>query len=78
MGYKIDDRLFSTNFDRLGFQRMIDNIETGKITCVITKHLSSESKPYFDRPICWTFQAGRNQKEVRQQDEESGQMICIF
>ena len=36
----IDDGWSGTNYDRPGFQRMIDDIEDGKINCVITKDLS--------------------------------------
>jgi hypothetical protein len=35
----IDDGWSGTNFDRPGFQRMIDDIEEGKINCVVTKDL---------------------------------------
>ena len=33
----IDDGWSGTNFDRPDFQRMIDDIEDGKINCVVTK-----------------------------------------
>ena len=33
----IDDGWSGTNFDRPSFQRMIDDIEDGKINCVVTK-----------------------------------------
>lgn len=36
----IDDGYSGGNFDRPGFQEMIDDIEKGKINCVITKDLS--------------------------------------
>ena len=36
----IDDGWSGTNFDRPSFQRMIDDIEDGKINCVVTKDLS--------------------------------------
>ena len=45
----IDDGWSGTNFDRPDFQRMIDDIEDGKINCVVTKddcvilELNSES-----------------------------------
>ena len=32
-----DDGWSGTNFDRPSFQRMIDDIEDGKINCVVTK-----------------------------------------
>lgn len=35
----IDDGWSGTNFDRPDFQRMIDDIEDGKINCVVTKDL---------------------------------------
>ncbi len=36
----VDDGYTGTNFDRPGFQRMIKDIESGRINCVITKDLS--------------------------------------
>ena len=33
----IDDGWSGTNFDRPDFRRMIDDIEDGKINCVVTK-----------------------------------------
>lgn len=42
----IDDGWSGTNFDRPAFQRMIDDIEDGKINCVITKDLSRLGRNY--------------------------------
>ena len=42
----VDDGYSGTNFDRPGFQRMIDDIEDGKINCVITKDLSRLGRNY--------------------------------
>ena len=36
----IDDGWSGTNFERPSFQRMIEDIEAGKINCVVTKDLS--------------------------------------
>lgn len=33
----VDDGYSGTNFERPGFQRMLDDIEDGKINCVVTK-----------------------------------------
>ena len=41
-----DDGWSGTNFDRPGFERMIEDIETGKINCVITKDLSRLGRNY--------------------------------
>ena len=38
--FYVDDGYTGRNFDRPGFQRMINDIEAGKIGCVITKDLS--------------------------------------
>lgn len=38
-GY-IDDGWSGTNFDRPAFQRMMDDVEEGRINCIITKDLS--------------------------------------
>ena len=47
----IDDGWSGTNFDRPDFQRMIDDIEDGKINCVVTKDLSRLGRNYIlDRP----------------------------
>ena len=42
----IDDGWSGTNFDRPDFQRMIEDIEEGKINCVITKDLSRLGRNY--------------------------------
>lgn len=42
----IDDGWSGTNFDRPSFQRMIDDIEDGKINCVVTKDLSRLGRNY--------------------------------
>ena len=36
----VDDGYTGTNFDRPSFKRLIEDIEIGKINCVITKDLS--------------------------------------
>lgn len=42
----VDDGYSGTNFDRPGFQRMLDGIEDGKVNCVITKDLSRLGRNY--------------------------------
>lgn len=42
----IDDGYSGTNFDRPDFQRMIADIEAGKINCVVTKDLSRLGRNY--------------------------------
>ena len=46
VGEYVDDGWSGTNFDRPNFQRMIDDIEDGKINCVITKDLSRLGRNY--------------------------------
>ena len=46
VGEYVDDGWSGTNFDRPSFQRMIDDIEDGKINCVITKDLSRLGRNY--------------------------------
>ena len=42
----VDDGYLGTNFDRPNFQRMIEDIEAGKINCVVTKDLSRFGRNY--------------------------------
>lgn len=42
----IDDGWSGTNFERPGFERMIEDIEDGKVNCVITKDLSRLGRNY--------------------------------
>ena len=75
----IDDGWSGTNFDRPDFQRMIDDIEDGKINCVVTKDLSRLGRNYIltgqyteiyfpskgVRYICLLYTSGRNAGSVR-------------
>ena len=33
----VDDGWSGTNFERPGFQRMMDDVEAGKVNCIVTK-----------------------------------------
>ena len=46
--FYVDDGYTGRNFDRPGFQRMINDIEDGRINCVITKDLSRLGRNYID------------------------------
>ena len=40
VGEYVDDGWSGTNFERPGFQRMMDDVEAGKVNCIVTKDLS--------------------------------------
>jgi len=44
----VDDGFTGTNFNRPGFQKMIKDIEDGKIDCIITKDLSRFGRDHID------------------------------
>lgn len=44
----VDDGYSGSNFDRPDFQRMINDIEDGKINCVVTKDLSRLGRNHFE------------------------------
>lgn len=44
----VDDGFTGTNFNRPGFQKMLEDIEEGKIDCIITKDLSRFGRDHID------------------------------
>ncbi len=48
IGEYVDDGFTGTNFNRSGFQKMLNDIEEGKIDCIITKDLSRFGRDHID------------------------------
>ena len=48
IGEYADDGFTGTNFNRPGFQKMLNDIEEGKIDCIITKDLSRFGRDHID------------------------------
>lgn len=48
VGEYADDGFTGTNFNRPGFQKMLNDIEEGKIDCIITKDLSRFGRDHID------------------------------
>lgn len=46
--FYIDDGVTGTTFDRENFQRMISDIEDGKVSCIVTKDLSRLGRNYLE------------------------------
>ena len=40
VGEYVDDGWSGTNFERPSFQRMMDDVDAGKVNCIVTKDLS--------------------------------------
>lgn len=49
VGYYIDDGATGTDYERPGFQRMIHDMETGNVNCIICKNLSRMFRNYSDQ-----------------------------
>ena len=45
-GYYVDDGISGTTFERSGFKRMIEDVESGKINMILTKDLSRLGRDY--------------------------------
>jgi hypothetical protein len=48
VGEYADDGFTGTNFNRPGFRKMLNDIEEGKIDCIITKDLSRFGRDHID------------------------------
>ena len=48
VGEYVDDGFTGTNFNRPGFQKMLQDIEDKKIDCIITKDLSRFGRDHID------------------------------
>lgn len=67
---KVDNGRTGLNFDRPAYQEMMQEIETGKINCVIVKDLSRFSRNYLDSgDMLFQEFAGKNVRFMAVQDD---------
>ena len=60
VGEYVDDGWSGTNFERPDFQRMMDDMEAGKVNCIVTKDLSRFGREHVMMDYYLEFCSQRN------------------
>lgn len=68
-----DDGYTGTNFERPGFKRMMEDIKSGKINCIIVKDLSRLGRNYIEMLFAMNLKTYYSRRKIQRLYAEKGQ-----